>query len=313
MFETLFQEGQCYSILNFAIAENSDKLPLLPHKHKINFFKSTVVTRIDPFKNNVNGFILEAFNRLLDGTYQYHEHEAVDVHWFVVAIGEVVPIQSAAGRKIRRTVVIEDAESNQLDFTFWDQWANMWDEYAQKRNELGHVVLFFNWESFKELPEYDESQFKIAVFTPQKPVVTIVEFFHGAVKKMVANHDAVQVASRYKVIMQIIDQSGSAPIVFFNTMINKLSGHTTWELMERHGMDVDGYWPKELLEFVSKKFLFKIYYLDYNDNNNKHIYKCDAVNDDPKMIWHFKDGFLEDETPSSGMDASGSCQSSSSK
>nr|GEX72585.1 ATP-dependent DNA helicase PIF1-like [Tanacetum cinerariifolium] len=45
-------------------------------------------------------------------------------------------------------------------------------------------------------------------------------------------------------------------------MINKLSGYTAWELMERHGMDVD---------------------------------ECDAVNDDPDFIKHFKDGFMQDK------------------
>ncbi|GJU99842.1 replication protein A 70 kDa DNA-binding subunit B [Tanacetum coccineum] len=124
-----------------------------------------------------------------------------------------------------------------------------------------------------------------------RSMVTIAEFFHGAVKKMKSHcivyarihrihkenkwaytaykecnkkvnvveskamsssgkskvtfyyedHGVVQVASRYKVIMWIIDQSGYAPIVFFNTMINKLSGYTAWELMEKHGMDVDKY------------------------------------------------------------------------
>nr|GEY78894.1 replication protein A 70 kDa DNA-binding subunit B [Tanacetum cinerariifolium] len=92
------------------------------------------------------------------------------------------------------------SRSNQLDCTFWDHWANMWDEYAQKRNELGHVVFILQlgkvkyWDGtpsihnalfktkmfinrdlpeiqafrqrFKELPEYDENQFKISVFTP---------------------------------------------------------------------------------------------------------------------------------------------------
>ncbi|GKE58880.1 replication protein A 70 kDa DNA-binding subunit B [Tanacetum coccineum] len=220
-FEPLFKEGQCYSISNFAIAENSGRLPLLPHKYKISFYEGTVVTRIDDFDNNVNGFILEPFNRLLDGTRQYHEHEAVDIIGSVVAIGDVVPVQSAAGRKIRRTVVIEDFESNQLDCTFWDQWANMWDEYALKRDELGHVVFILQlgkvkyWDGtpsihnalfgtkmfinrdlpeilsfrqrLKELPEYDENQFKISLFTPQKPVVIISEFFNGAVKKMVSS------------------------------------------------------------------------------------------------------------------------------
>ncbi|GJU86869.1 replication protein A 70 kDa DNA-binding subunit B [Tanacetum coccineum] len=361
-FEPLFKEGQCYSISNFAIAENSGRLPLLPHKYKISFYKGTVVTRIDDFDNNVNGFILEPFNRLLDGTRQYHEHEAVDIIGSVVAIGDVVPVQSAAGRKIRRTVVIEDSESNQLDCTFWDQWANMWDEYALKRDELGHVVFILQlgkvkyWDGtpLKELPEYDENQFKISLFTPQKPVVIISEFFNGAVKKMVSSirecehkshcivcakirmihkengwaytgckkcnkkvnvvdtkasssagkskvtfycedHGAVQVASRYKVIMRIIDSSGSAPIVFFNTIVNKLSGYTAWELMERHDMDVDEYWPRELLDLVGKRMLFKLYYSDYNVNNNNHTYRCDAVSDDPAMIKHFKDGFLDEE------------------
>ncbi|GKC30647.1 replication protein A 70 kDa DNA-binding subunit B [Tanacetum coccineum] len=66
-----------------------------------------------------------------------------DVIGSVVAIGDVVPVQSSAGRKIRRSVVIEDAESNQLELecTFWYHWATMWDEYAKKRNELGHVVF----------------------------------------------------------------------------------------------------------------------------------------------------------------------------
>nr|GEW03567.1 hypothetical protein [Tanacetum cinerariifolium] len=134
------------SISNFAIAENSGKLPLLPHKYKLSFYKGTVVTRIDPFDENLNGFILEPFNHLFDENLNgfilgYHEHEAVDVIGSVVAIGDVVPAQSAVGQKIQRTVVIEDSESNQLDCTFWDHWANMWDEYAQKRKELGHVVF----------------------------------------------------------------------------------------------------------------------------------------------------------------------------
>nr|GEZ78735.1 hypothetical protein [Tanacetum cinerariifolium] len=152
-------------------------------------------------------------------------------------------------------------------------------------------------QRFKELPEYDENQFKISVFTPQKPVVTIVEFFHGAVKKMVSS---IHECEQYKVIMRIIDQSGSAPIVFFNMMINKLSGYTAWELMKRHGRDVDDYWPGELLDLIGKRFLFKIYFSNYNVNNNNHTYRCDAVNDDPKFIKHFKDGFMQDEDSEDG-------------
>lgn len=76
-YEPLFEEGQCYVISNFEIAENSGILPLLPHKYKLSFYKTTIVTRVDPIDNNVNGFVLEPFNSLLGGNRHYHEHDAV--------------------------------------------------------------------------------------------------------------------------------------------------------------------------------------------------------------------------------------------
>ncbi|GJX75697.1 ATP-dependent DNA helicase PIF1-like protein [Tanacetum coccineum] len=98
-------------ILCFTIRRTAGyRLPLLPHKYKISFYKGTTVTRIDPIDDNVHGFILEPFNRLLDEARVYHEHEAVDVIGSVVAIGDVVLVQSSSGPKIRRTVVIEDDE-----------------------------------------------------------------------------------------------------------------------------------------------------------------------------------------------------------
>ncbi|GJV58098.1 replication protein A 70 kDa DNA-binding subunit B [Tanacetum coccineum] len=348
----VFEEGKCYSIANFTIAKNSGRLPPLPHKYKISFYKGTTVTIIDPIDDNLHGFILEPFNRLLDEARVYHEHENVDVIGSVVAIGDVVPVQSSAGRKIRRTVVIEDAESNQLDCTFWDHWATMWDEYAQKRNELGHVVfilqlgkvkywngalaihnalfgtkMFINRDvpeilafrqRVKELPEYDESQFKIEVFKPGKPVVTIAEFFHGALKKMVATiHNCEQKSHCivYAKIHKIHKESGWAYTAWkqCNKKVNvvetkattssgksKISGHTAWELMEKHGMDVDEYWPQELDELVGKRFLFKLWYSDYNVNNNNHTYRCDAFNNDADMIKHFKAGFIDDEDDEEG-------------
>nr|GEU35289.1 hypothetical protein [Tanacetum cinerariifolium] len=184
-----------------------------------------------------------------------------DIIGSVVDIGGIVPVQSAAGRKIRRTVVVKDSESNQLDCT--SGISGRICGMNMPISVMSLVVLYssFSWARLKELPEYDEVQFKISLFTPQKPMVTISrDVMSSAGKSKVTfyceDHGAVQVASRYKVIMRIIDQSGYAPIVFFNTMINKLSGYTAWELMEKHDMDVD---------------------------------KCDAVNDEPEFVKHFKE------------------------
>ncbi|GJV09204.1 hypothetical protein Tco_1346860 [Tanacetum coccineum] len=89
------------------------------------------------------------------------------------------------------------------------------------------------------------------------------------------DHGVVQFASRYK-----------------------LSGHTAWELMERHGMDVDEYWPGELLDLVD---------VDEGFTTPASLIKSTNLND-PSL-----DHVLDMQTLSSGMKASGSGQSSSSK
>ncbi|KAL6531004.1 hypothetical protein OROHE_014486 [Orobanche hederae] len=103
--------------------------------------------------------------------------------------------------------------------------------------------------------------------------------------------------------MRIIDQSGSAHVLVFNNLVHKLCGRTTWELMEKHGMDVDEHWPSELDVVVGKKFLFKVLFSDYSVNNNNHTYRCNAFNDEPDMINHFKKGFWEDEDVTVGSTA----------
>nr|GFA08371.1 hypothetical protein [Tanacetum cinerariifolium] len=61
------------------------------------------------------------------------------------------------------------------------------DNWLLRGKHIYLELILVVFRQFKELPEYDENQFKIYVFTPQKPVVTFAEFFHGAVKKMVSS------------------------------------------------------------------------------------------------------------------------------
>ncbi|GKE26414.1 replication protein A 70 kDa DNA-binding subunit B, partial [Tanacetum coccineum] len=192
-FEPLFEEGQCYILSNFGIAENSGRLPLLPHRYKISFYKCTTVTRIEPFDTNTNGFILEPFNHLLDPEHhQYYENDAVDVIGFVVGIGDIVPVMSVVGKK----------------------YASMWDQYANKRDAIEHLVIIlqlgipaihnalFGTKIFinQNIPEivafkkrvqerdgYDANQVKIELFSPEVKVVSIAEFFYGAINKMVGD------------------------------------------------------------------------------------------------------------------------------
>ncbi|GKA46553.1 replication protein A 70 kDa DNA-binding subunit B [Tanacetum coccineum] len=109
-------------------------------------------------------------------------------------------------------------------------------------------------------------------------------------------HGNVQPASRFKVIVRVIDNSGSAPLLFYNNNFVKLFGYTASELIEKYNMDPDEYWPEELDNIVGKKCLFKLFYSKYNVAKNNHTYRCDSFSEDVELINHFKNNFIDTET-----------------
>ncbi|GJT06052.1 replication protein A 70 kDa DNA-binding subunit B [Tanacetum coccineum] len=279
-----------------------------------------------------------------------------DVIGSVVGISDIIPVMSAAGKKIRRTIVLEDVDGNRLDLTFWDTWASMWDPYANKRDAIEHLVMILQlgkvkyWDGrVQERDGYEANKVKIELFSPEVKVVSIAEFFHGAINRMVdgirdsepdsycivyariyrihkehgwaytackscnkkvdilprqnrppvyvcEEHGNVQPASRFMVIVRVIDNSGSTPLLFFNNSFVKLSGYTAWELIEKYNMDPYEYWPEELDNIVGKKCLFKLFYSEYNVAKNNHTYRCDSFFEDVELINHFKNNFIDTET-----------------
>ncbi|GKE53163.1 replication protein A 70 kDa DNA-binding subunit B, partial [Tanacetum coccineum] len=144
--------GGCYQkvlfnhILLFIYREDSNK-------------KITPIIEVDPMLDNivVQGRCISIwYSHRLNAAHDPYSLDLVlqdaqnfrcyltDVIGSVVGIGDIVPVMSAAGKKVRRTVVTEDAEGNRLDFTFWDNWATIWDEYAMNPEAMGHVVFILN-------------------------------------------------------------------------------------------------------------------------------------------------------------------------
>ncbi|GKB01119.1 replication protein A 70 kDa DNA-binding subunit B [Tanacetum coccineum] len=109
MNKTSSSEGQCYIISNFGVAENGGRLPLVRNRWRISFYKGTEVTRMEQIDENFIGFVNEPFSRILDTNNEYHEHDCVDVVGTVVAIGNIVAVNGYGCSKFYRTVVIEDA------------------------------------------------------------------------------------------------------------------------------------------------------------------------------------------------------------
>ncbi|GKB47819.1 replication protein A 70 kDa DNA-binding subunit B, partial [Tanacetum coccineum] len=158
---------------------------------------------MDQIDDNLIGFRNEPFTRILDTNVEYEENNYVDVIGTVVGIGDGVAVNSIGACKIRRTIVIEDEEGERLELTFWDSWANKWNEYAEKLDIVGHIdvmlmlgKMYIN-KSILELlsfrhryegrEEYDANEHKIQLVSHETKIVTPQEFMHGVVKQLVGS------------------------------------------------------------------------------------------------------------------------------
>ena len=100
---------------------------------------------------------------------------------------------------------------------------------------------------------------------------------------------------RFKIIVRIVDESGTAQIVIFDNNVHKMTKLNAWEIMQEQGVDTDEYFPDELNEIIGKQYLFKIKYTEFNHNNNSHIYRTEKVTDDVDTVNYFKNGFIDEE------------------
>ncbi|GJT19277.1 replication protein A 70 kDa DNA-binding subunit B, partial [Tanacetum coccineum] len=101
------------------------------------------------------------------------------------------------------------------------------------------------------------------------------------------------VGIRYKVIIRVIDDTGSASLLLFDDLVFKLTSIKCYTLLNEYGLDYDDYFLMELNNMVGKTMLFCFQYSDYNINNNHHVYQVQKIAEDQTMIEMFKKDFLE--------------------
>ncbi|GKD10231.1 replication protein A 70 kDa DNA-binding subunit B [Tanacetum coccineum] len=177
----------------------------------------------------------------------------------IVGIENVIAVNSIGSSKIRRTVVIEDEEGERINLIFWDTWAKKWNAYAENtaavHNALFRTKLYINRELY-ELLSFRQS---------------------------------------YKMIVRVMDESGSTQLFIFDGNMYKMSGFTAWEMVKKYGTDTTTYFHDELNCIIRKKFLFRVLLFEYNHNNNSHVYRCEKVTQDEKIVKYWKQGFFKDE------------------
>ncbi|GJS11220.1 replication protein A 70 kDa DNA-binding subunit B [Tanacetum coccineum] len=250
-------------------------------KWKISFYKGTEVTRIDQIDDNLIGFVNEPFSRILGTNNEYHDHDCVDVIGSVVSVGDIVPVNGYGYSKVRRTVVIEDThyEANtgynasefKIEIHNPDSHVVTPAEFMQGclRKMVGMIhdiepetycVVYATIHSIQYENGWAYTACK-ACNTKVTPIQTKVGSSSRNKKQLwhFKNHgETYAVVSRFKIIVRIFDESGSAQI-------------------------------------IGKQYLFKIKYSQFNHNNNSHVYRAEKVIEDVETINYFKNGFVKYE------------------
>ncbi|GJT12443.1 hypothetical protein Tco_0859485 [Tanacetum coccineum] len=151
--------------------------------------------------------------------------------------------------------------------------------------------------SYSEKEGFDPENHSIVQFTSVKKEVTVEDFFRGGVKTMVGHiRDSDSVCMRFKVIVRVIDATGSASLLLFDDFgVFKLSDEQCVHLIRQHGENYDDYFSEELNVLVGKRLLFRFHYTDDHINNNNHVYQVKMLSQDEAMITMFKKDFILEE------------------
>ncbi|GJV58044.1 hypothetical protein Tco_1459049 [Tanacetum coccineum] len=93
--------------------------------------------------------------------------------------------------------------------------------------------------------------------------------------------------ARFKVIVRVIYDTGSASLLLCDDLVFKLSDKQCVHLIRQHGENYDDYFPDELNVLVGKRLLFRFHYTDDHINNTNHVYQVKMLSQDEAMITMF--------------------------
>ncbi|PWA86686.1 replication protein A 70 kDa DNA-binding subunit B [Artemisia annua] len=322
-FQAILDEGSCYKVGSFGVGENGGKFPLLSHRYKIGFYKNTGVTLDCCF---FDGWV-DRFNSLAK---QLNSMKNVVM---ILQIGKVKYFNgkpSVSNGAFATKLYLNDniPEIN----TFRKMYQEM-DGYVEKNIVLNifspskkeiTADEFFENAVRKMVGSIRESeyQFECIVYAKIHKVHREHGWWYlackkcGCVAKEPEEHgesssskkkpktkvwfckqhkEVTNVGPRYKVIVRVIDDTGSASLLLYEDIITKLVDIPCHKLKAKYGDQADDIFPDELAPIVGKKLLFRFLYSSYNINNNNHVYQVKIISEDENMIKIFKHGFINED------------------
>ncbi|GKB56218.1 replication protein A 70 kDa DNA-binding subunit B [Tanacetum coccineum] len=231
-FLAILDEGSCYRIGDFGVGENGGKFPLLNHRHKLNFYRNTTVTRVIPFDQNPRGFNFEPFQDDLVAQILL-EYDA---------------IVYAKVHKIHRE----------------NRWTYIGCKICGSKAKLIDSTIVTGIAK------------PLAIFD----LLGIIHPSHQRRSNNSGGAKNMKLLKLYKVIVHVIDQTGSGSLLLFDDMISQLVGVPCYKLKEQYGANAENTFPEELTNnIVGKRLLLRATYSEYNISNNNHVYQVKMMSE----------------------------------
>ncbi|XP_021980190.1 uncharacterized protein LOC110876324 [Helianthus annuus] len=96
--------------------------------------------------------------------------------------------------------------------------------------------------------------------------------------------ECTSITTKFKVQVQMQDESGSISFVMFDRDVQKLLGLAASDIRERQVKANDTGFPHEIFRLVDKKAAFKIDVSEFNHKNDYRVYTVQKTCDDPVII-----------------------------
>ncbi|GKB69172.1 replication protein A 70 kDa DNA-binding subunit B [Tanacetum coccineum] len=210
----------------------------LNHSSKRASARSTTVTRIEMFDENLFGFMIETFVDIL--TRQYLEMDFIDVP---AVHNALFGTRIFINRDIPGIMSFRKRDTEPIHRIYKEHG---WCFDACKRcNKIAKPAKNSASASIATKNKSARSA------KPVKPAC------------MCDEHVIIyQVVPRFKLIVRVIDEIGSAPLVIFDHNVNKLSGGANaYEIINKQGQNYNDYFPDDLnvMNYLDAKTLCKFY------------------------------------------------------
>ncbi|GJT37989.1 replication protein A 70 kDa DNA-binding subunit B [Tanacetum coccineum] len=197
----------------------------------------------------------------------------------------------------RVTAAVEDEEKDEIkdyyDCRYLSSCEAVWRIF---RFDIHH-----RYPAVERLPFHLPNQ-QFVVFDPSESIDFQLDKVSANTSKFLAlmDRNKTDVQARnllFKVIVRVIDATGSASLLLFDDLVFKLSDEQCVHLIRQHGENYDDYFSEELNVLVGKRLLFRFHYTDDHINNNNHVYQVKMLSQDEAMITMFKKDFILEQTP----------------